>query len=184
MTLLSGEKIRLRPLEDDDIKDYFKWWNDPKLTGNYLGFHPTSLQLFEKFTRETGEGVPLLFFIIEKLGNPIKKIGVIDYSPIDIFGLDTYRIGLNIYDLDERGKGYAKEALKLAVDFLFMTKNVERIEAETDIENIPAQKALEVQGFKREGILRKRRFNNGHHRDQYIYSILREDWLENRGNSF
>jgi len=37
---------------------------------------------------------------------------------------------------------------------------------------------LEKAGFKKEGIVRKRIFIRGDWRDEFLYSILREEWKE------
>ena len=51
----------------------------------------------------------------------------------------------------------------------------ERIEAETDVENIAEQRALERAGFTREGVLRHTQFRAGRWRDNIIYSVLRAE---------
>jgi hypothetical protein len=71
------------------------------------------------------------------------------------------------------------EAVKLIVEYLFRTKDIERIEALTDTDNLASQGVLEKVGFKREGILRKRALIKGEYRDDLIYGILREEWIMN-----
>ena len=78
----------------------------------------------------------------------------------------------------ERGKGYGTEALQLMVDYLFLSKDVMRIQAQTDQRNKASQKILEKVGFKKEGALRKSFFIRGEWQDDYVYSILREEWKE------
>jgi ribosomal-protein-alanine N-acetyltransferase len=79
---------------------------------------------------------------------------------------------------NERGKGYCSEAVKIMVDYLFLSKDTGRIQAQTDPRNIASQKVLEKVGFKKEGTLRRNFFMRGEWRDAYIYSILREEWKE------
>jgi len=76
----------------------------------------------------------------------------------------------------ERGKGYCTEAVNLMVDYLFLSKEIRRIQAQTDLRNVASQKVLEKVGFKKEGTLRRNFFTRGEWRDAYIYSILREEW--------
>jgi RimJ/RimL family protein N-acetyltransferase len=78
----------------------------------------------------------------------------------------------------ERGKGYGTEALGIMVDYLFLSKEVMRIQVQTDVRNAVSQKVIEKVGFKREGTLRKDFFMRGEWVDAYIYSILREEWKE------
>ena len=68
------------------------------------------------------------------------------------------------------------EAVGLLVNYLFSSKNIERIAADADVENFGSQKVLEKNGFKREGILRKHGFVKGVFRDDVQYSLIREDW--------
>ena len=64
------------------------------------------------------------------------------------------------------------------VDYLFLSKNIVRIQAGTHVENKASQKILERSGFKREGLVRKEMFVRGKWTDIYLYSILREEWKE------
>jgi RimJ/RimL family protein N-acetyltransferase len=79
---------------------------------------------------------------------------------------------------NERGKGYGAEATQLMIDYLFLSKEVTRIQAHTLAENTTSQKVLQKAGFKKEGIIRKSVFSRGEWRDRALYSILREEWKE------
>jgi RimJ/RimL family protein N-acetyltransferase len=78
----------------------------------------------------------------------------------------------------ERKKGYATEATQLMVDYLFLSKEIMRIQAIVDVENITSQRVLEKSGFQREGTVREGYFNRGEWRSEYLYSILRREWEE------
>jgi ribosomal-protein-alanine N-acetyltransferase len=79
-----------------------------------------------------------------------------------------------------RNKGYGTEAITIIVDYLFLSKQLERIQATTDVTNKPSQRVLEKNQFKKEGIIRKAEFIRGQWRDEYLYSILKEEWKEPR----
>ena len=74
-----------------------------------------------------------------------------------------------------RGRGYGSAAQRVLAEYLFATTLTERIEAETDVENIAEQRALERAGFSREGVLRHAQFRAGHWRDTVLYSVLRAE---------
>lgn len=115
------------------------------------------------------------FFIIESRLED-KKIGFIAYYMVRSDYLHLFEIGYRIKP-SERSKGYTTEAARLLVDHLFTTKKeIERIESVTDVENVPSQRVLEKNGFKLEAELRKRFFNKGQYRNEYMYSLLREEW--------
>jgi len=80
----------------------------------------------------------------------------------------------------ERGKGYGTEAIEIMVDYLFLSRDIQRIQVQTDPRNIASQRLLAKAGFSKEGTLRKNFFMRGEWRDVYIYSILREEWKEPR----
>jgi RimJ/RimL family protein N-acetyltransferase len=75
----------------------------------------------------------------------------------------------------QRGRGYGSAAQRALAEYLFATTLTERIEAETDLENVAEQRALERAGFTREGVLRRTQFRAGRWRDNVIYSVLRAE---------
>ena len=79
---------------------------------------------------------------------------------------------------NERGKGNGTEAVEIMVDYLFLSKNIMRVQACTDTRNLASQKVLEKAGFKKEGTMRKYLFVRGQLRDACLYSVLREEWKE------
>lgn len=54
MTLLMGDRVRLRPLEPDDMKDVFIGVNNPEAVGDFDVFHVTSWCEVEKWFKELG----------------------------------------------------------------------------------------------------------------------------------
>ncbi|MFX1387668.1 MAG: GNAT family N-acetyltransferase, partial [Promethearchaeota archaeon] len=80
--------------------------------------------------------------------------------------------------MSERKKGYCTEALKLFVDFLFLLRAIERIQATTDSRNGASQRVLEKAGFTKEGTMRKVLFMKGEYVDISLFSILRDEWKE------
>ena len=61
-------------------------------------------------------------------------------------------IGYGIED-EYQGRGYATEAVKLALEWAFSHPGVIAVEAETDPDNIASQKVLAKCGFKANGII-------------------------------
>lgn len=84
-------------------------------------------------------------------------------------------IGFGIPQDSARGKGFAKEAVRIFVEYLFAGYPVERVMAFTEAENIPAQRVLAKVGFQREGKLRRSTFRDGRWRDMFIYGVLRRE---------
>ncbi len=112
------------------------------------------------------------FFIEKKDGT---KIGVLNTFSAG----NLLEIGFTLIP-SERGKGYCTEAVTILVDCLFLSRNLIRIQATTDLRNMASHRVLEKIGFKREGIVRKSMFIHGELRDLLLHSILREEWKEPR----
>lgn len=166
---LLGDKVRVRSLDNSDIDDFYSWWNDPEFSGEYAGFEPMSRTEVQGLVKKEG------WFIIVSSRPEDRKIGFISYYRVRKDYLNLFEIGYRIKP-SERRKGYTTEAARLLVDHLFtMKKEIERIESLTDVENVPSQRVLEKNGLKREGELRKRFSNKGQYRNEYMYSLLREE---------
>nr|WP_221380264.1 GNAT family protein [Actinoplanes polyasparticus] len=74
-----------------------------------------------------------------------------------------------------RGRGLGTVGKQLLATYLFETTTFERLQAETDIDNTPAQRSLEKAGFSREGIARHAQFRRGTYHDLVVFSRLRGD---------
>lgn len=83
-------------------------------------------------------------------------------------------IGVHL-DARFRGRGIGSRAPAMLVDLAFRHTTVHRIEAHTDVQNVPAQRALEAIGFTREGVTRAAQWRDGAYRDGILYAILRTD---------
>jgi RimJ/RimL family protein N-acetyltransferase len=74
-----------------------------------------------------------------------------------------------------RGRGLGTAAQAMLAAYLFDTTLFERLQAETDVENVAEQRALEKAGFHREGIARHAQYRCGTWHDMVVYSRLRGD---------
>ncbi|WIM99365.1 GNAT family protein [Actinoplanes oblitus] len=86
-----------------------------------------------------------------------------------------WNIGVSILP-EHRARGIGTRAQMTLVRYLFDTSPVQRIEAHTDVENVPEQRALARIGFVREGLLRSVQFREGRWRDMYLYAMTRQDY--------
>jgi RimJ/RimL family protein N-acetyltransferase len=170
--LLEGKNVNLRVMEKDDLPLFVEWVNKPEVFGEYNPLHQMSKAEAEKMLDNPLELKP--FFIEKKDGN---KIGFVAHFHVLHVAGKLSEIGYSLVP-SERGKGYCTEAVRIRVDYLFLSRDTMRIQACTDTRNLASQKVLEKAGFKKEGTMRKYFFIRGEFRDAYIYSILREEWKE------
>ena len=167
--MLKGRHVNLRIMEREDLSIVKNWDNEIGIMGEYEPIvQETKADLERQFDKLTdGQW----FFIEKKDGT---KIGFITH-----FIAHGTVIGYALLP-NERGKGYGSETIQIVVDYLFLSKNIVRIQAETHPENIASHRALEKSGFKKEGVIRQSFFSRGFWRDTAMFSVLRDDWKEPR----
>jgi len=168
--LLEGKLVNLRVIEKDNLPLLADWSNDIEFFSD-MWFPQMSKTEWEKrydgFTPDTK-----WFFIEKKDGS---RIGTIFH----FLNGNYMEIGY-ILAPNERKKGYGSEAIKIIVDYLFLSKQLVRVQAITGVDNFASCRVLEKAGFTKEGIMRKSGFIRGEWKDGFLYSILREEWKEPR----
>jgi len=171
LKVLEGKSVNLRLVEKEDLPLLAEWSNDAEYLGEFILLPQQSRTEWEK--RYDNLSPETKWFFIERKDG--SKIGTMFH----------WLIG-NLLEIscvlapNERGKGYGAEATQLMVDYLFLSKDLARIQAHTLAENMVSQKVLQKAGFRKEGIIRKSVFSRGEWRDRALYSILREEWKEPR----
>lgn len=79
-----------------------------------------------------------------------------------------------------QGNGYATEALTALFDYLFRHAGLGRIEADVDPRNRASWLLLDRLGMRREGHRIRSLWFKEHWADEFLYGILRDEWLERR----
>ena len=172
--MIQGEKIRLRIVTQNDLALLNAWANDLQVHSEYGSFGLRPADSYEQRFAEDGL-LSSRFGILLVVINDDTPVGQVNYHQVGYGpneGSKAYNIGISIVG-EHRGKGYGVEAQSLLAAYLFSTYPIMRVEAVTDIENIPEQRALEKAGFTREGVLRQAQWRSGRWHDQVIYSKLR-----------
>jgi len=161
--------VNLRVVEREVLPLVAEWRNSPEIQGEFIPIVQESRAELEKRYDSFGPNEKR-FFIEKKDGS---KIGLVVLEPRE----GMQEIGYRVIP-SERRKGYCTEAVKLIVDYLFLSQEIVRVQAHTDVENVVSQRVLVKAGFKKEGLVRKHIFVRGDYRDEFLYSILREEWKE------
>jgi len=168
--VLEGRNIRLKLGDKEEIDFFVDFWNN-------LEYEAETDPILDQMTKAEAEKrfadtSNKAYFIIQKKDGT--NIGITVYiGP----SAGAVTIGYAVVP-SEQGKGYGTEALQLMLDYLFLAKEIHKVKANTDPDNKVSQHLLEKAGFKKEGVARKNNFIRGQWRDEYLYSILREEWKE------
>ena len=156
-------QVSASPGEDGDVDGVDA---DPSSPRDDIDLDPTD-QL-----RTPNNGV----LFVERLADGL-AIGTISYHRL-LHGPNiesaSWMIGIELRP-EARGRGYGAEAQRLAADWLLETTKANRIEAQTDVENLAEARSLEKAGFRREGVLRGAQFRAGTYHDLVVFSRLRAD---------
>lgn len=176
--MIKGNRILLRPIRDEDWSKFEGWGRSrDALWGPFQRFQLDHLPQLREAYQETGllsreSGI----FMIEIVEDQ-QVAGFVRYTMLGIPDADLPypEIGFGIPEVEARGKGYAKEGVRLLVQYLFEGYPMERIVAFTDEENKPAQRVLIRVGFQQEGVLRRATFRDGEWHDIAFYGILRHE---------
>lgn len=115
-------------------------------------------------------------------GRIVGAAGVHDVSP-------RTRRGSIGYWLDEghQGRGYVTRAVEAIIERCFTVGSFdgepfERLDIRAEVDNARSRAVPERLGFTFEGVLRRDRYNGSRYADYAIYSLLRSEWLDARGN--
>ncbi len=176
--MIQGDRICLRPVTPTDLPLLAAWYNDVDIEGEYNAFGLKSSNALERSFAEHGLLTDQLgtLMIVKPAGEVVGMMSFhqVHYGPNG--GSLAYNIGLNLLPA-QRGKGYGTEAQRLLAAYLFQTYPIARVEASTDVTNLPEQRALEKAGFVREGVLRQAQWRAGAWHDLMLYSKVRSDGM-------
>ena len=164
MNLLESVNIRLRAPEPEDLELLYKWENDSS------GWHtcntrtPYSRFQLKKYiassTFDIYENKQLRLMMMEKTTSQV--VGTVDLFDFD---LHHSRVALGLYVAPEfQGRGYARESLKLAENYVFNFLKINQLYVQIAESNMPSRKLFEnnyeLHGMLKHGIKTHEGFEN------------------------
>lgn len=167
----------LRPVAEEDLPFVERLRTDPELCGPFLWEGWRDLRRFRRrWERDgwLGDDTGMLM-VAARDGCSGGRAGVVSFRRVPTAGpVWCWSIGISLMP-EARGRGTGTRAQRLLVSYLFDHTLAYRIQAETDIDNVAEQRALEKAGFTREGVMRGYSFLGGRYHDEVLYSILRDE---------
>ncbi|NLL28997.1 MAG: GNAT family N-acetyltransferase [Bacteroidales bacterium] len=172
MRILETERLILKPVEVEDLKYLLNLRWDKEVM-EYLIHDPISFKdQTDWYNSIKKTDVALSIFLKEN--NELKIIGTIGLYDIKIrHQRAILRVRL---DPTQQGKGYAKEAMNLILDYGFNTLNLNKIISDSFVDNTAIINLTLKLGFKQEGLLVGHYFHKGEFRDAYQFGLLRKDF--------
>ena len=178
--MLWGKRVRLRPVEKDDLPRFVKWFSDPELRVHLALYLPPNLAQEERWwERNLMAGDTQTWAIdaqpADMAVGPWVHIGSCGFQTVD-WRNRTGEVGIVIGAEDYCNRGYGTDALATLVTWGFATLNLNRISLRVNVDNVRARRCYEKVGFQVEGCLRQEHYYAGAYHDVLIMAILREAW--------
>ena len=182
MLPLTSARLVLRQFITTDVAAFAAYRADP-LVAQYQGWDTYSLAEAATFIEQQQTqqpGVPgqwcQIALMLRATGALIGDCGLLVHAA----DARQATVGITLARA-YHGQGYATEALTTLVDALFRQAQLHRVVADTDPRNRPSWTLLERLGMRREGHLLQSVWFKGQWADEYLYAILREEWLARQG---
>ena len=171
--VLENERVKLRPLSEEDFPSLMPLANDPSLW-TYFTYDLSIPEEFNEWARPALKGERLQFLVWDKNVNQVVGSTAFgNYSERD----ERIEIGWTWLGREFHGTGINQAMKLLMLKYSFETLKLKRVEIKTDVLNIPARKALLKFGAVEEGILRSHTLlTHGRRRDTIYYSVLESEW--------
>ena len=172
--MLTGDLVRLRPIEPEDADAFYRWHNDENVMRWLQSyFHESLDNLRKRFADRKDNTYEKVSFCVETLEER-KLIGVVvlrDADPVNA------RASVDIYlgETEYWGGGYGTDALRRLCRYGFDTLRLHSIELTVVEANARAIRSYEKIGFQVDGRLRQAFFRDGEWHDELLMCVLADE---------
>ena len=172
---LSGDRVTLRTIEEEDLDTLNRNVNDPRVRRPLTSAAPSNEAQTQSFFDEvvSDDDSVNLCICIEGEDGPV-LVGDVALFKIQ----DRTRggeIAITVLP-DHWGNGYATEASELLVDYAFYERNLHRVQARVIEPNDASAAIWEKLGFTHEGTVRENQFYEGEYVGTRYYGLLESEW--------
>ena len=178
-TSLESQRLLLRRFDESDLLQFLAYLNDP-LVARYQSWESYTEQQARDVIQEQRNldpGLPGRWFTFAV---ELKVEGaLIGHVALKMQDHQQAEIGFT-FSRGYQGKGLACEAATCVLDFVFTKLELHRVIAIADCENERSVALLNRLGMRREGHFVQNIWFKGKWGDEYLYAILRAEWLRKR----
>ena len=175
--MITGNRVRLRAIERDDITHFVGWLNDPEVTQGLTIYLPLSMaqeeKWFEDMLNRPRDEQPFLIEVLQ--GDGWRPVGNCGFHNLD-FRCRSAEVGIFIGEKSVWNQGFGTEAMLLLLKHGFETLNLNRIALDVYSTNLRAIRSYEKSGFTLEGRKRQAMYKNGKFVDILFMSVLKSEW--------
>ncbi len=173
-SILEGEKVRLRPMQDRDMPLFVQWLQDAEVRRWLASITepPTLEEQFDWYEGRRSDPDSVLWSI-ETLDG--RLVGSVELRLAQ--HAQRAELGIAIQDKTMWSQGLGTDTVRLVMEYGFEDLELHRIELMTDEENVRGRRCYEKCGFIEEGFLREHRLIDGKFGNTIMMSVLRDEWL-------
>lgn len=181
LPVLSGNMVTLRELQRSDASSLMTMLTTHEVA-RFISPAPATLEGFERFIdwahRERARGNYVCFAVVPR--GMTTAVGLFQIRQLEA-GFATAEWGFALGS-PYWGTGMFVDAGRLALQFVFDTLGVHRLEARAAVVNGRGNGALRKIGAVQEAVLRRSFLSNGQYIDQTLWSILDSDWRQGKAH--
>jgi RimJ/RimL family protein N-acetyltransferase len=184
--VIETARLLLRPFEDRDVEPFSRYRSDPQVARYQSWEAPYSLAQAAGFVDALKYMIPGLpgewyqLAVEQKTASrPGPLIGDVGFTVlIEDLPPDTAPQGEIGFTLDRayQGQGYATEAVRAVLGYLFGELKLHRVRANCDIDNPASARVLARAGMRHEGRMIESLWFKGRWVGEDWYAILRREW--------
>ena len=156
--MLISSTIKLRALEPEDLELMYAWENNPDVWKVSNTLSPFSRFILKQYLENAHQDIyeaKQLRLMIDLRGDTngliLETVGSVDLFDFDPFHMRA-GVGILINKLEYRNKGYAKEALRLLIEYCFEHLHIHQLYCNILSENESSIKLFKQAGFAQCGM--------------------------------
>lgn len=168
----------MRSFVEEDLQRFSEYRSDPEVARYQSWNMPYSLEQAKYLFTEMGKtepGTPGEWYqiAVERKDHP----GIIGDCGFEIKRYDRQQAEIGFsFSQQFQKQGYATEAVRGLLDYLFSSFNLHRVIATCDADNQASVRLLERLGMRREGHYIENIWFKGKWASEYLYAILAREW--------
>jgi RimJ/RimL family protein N-acetyltransferase len=177
-TELAGERVTLRRFHPGDVAEFVAYRSSPEVARYQSWDAPYPRDEGERFVQAIAQDHPDTAGDWYQFAVALRATGqLIGDCAAKPLADDPSQCEIG-FTLAERyqGHGYATEAVRLLIGYLFGVRGKHRIIAYCDPRNAASAAMLERLGMRREGHLRESTWAKGEWTDDLLYAVLDHEW--------
>lgn len=152
---LRGRTVRLRTVEPGDTDLLLRWENDPDIWRVSETTAPYTREQIEQFIENQQHDITetrQLRLIVETLsdGLPVGILDLFEYDPLN----SRAGVGILTYPREQRGKGYAFDALETACGYAAKHLHLHQLWCNVGSDNTASLRVFTKAGFEQSGVKR------------------------------